>query len=168
MGYPIIFDTQIIKLSNGKLLHLDRSGCNNDSHGRRLSEYTGKIYTYDEFQKYVDSFTENGIKNGILDGFDIILGSENATYYDYGKQLARKAKNAKTYEEFCAERWFSASSLDGVKIHESEAEFLTPKEFESYSRKLTGLNNEDEIINTLESNKHIYFYVDKKYKNIYV
>lgn len=35
MGYSIIFQTKIVKLSDGRILHLDRSGCNNDTEGRR-------------------------------------------------------------------------------------------------------------------------------------
>lgn len=43
MSYSIIFDTKFIKLQDGRLLHLDRSGCNNDTAGRSLSDYTGKM-----------------------------------------------------------------------------------------------------------------------------
>lgn len=44
MGYPIIFKTKIVNLSDGRILHLNRSGCNNDTEGRRNDEWNGKIY----------------------------------------------------------------------------------------------------------------------------
>ena len=52
MGYSIIFQTKIVKLSDGRILHLDRSGCNNDTEGRRPDDWTGKIYTPEAFVTY--------------------------------------------------------------------------------------------------------------------
>ena len=49
MGYPIIFKTKIVNLSDGRILHLNRSGCNNYTEGRRNDEWNGKIYTKEEF-----------------------------------------------------------------------------------------------------------------------
>lgn len=40
MGYSIIFQTKIVKLSDGRILHLDRRGCNNDTEGRRPDDWT--------------------------------------------------------------------------------------------------------------------------------
>lgn len=173
MGYSIIFDTQIVKLSDGRLLHLDRSGCNNDTAGRSLSDYTGKIYTYEEFQKYVTSFTQNSKS----DDWELKLGSKKATYYDYGKQLARKTNNAKNFEDFNNERYFYAERFDGVDLLEPEQKTLTPEEFSncfydllysgkpfSYSRITTRLNTEKDIITALDNNETINFYVGKKYK----
>ena len=45
MSYSIIFETKIIKLSDGRLLHLNLSGCNNDDAGRSRDDWNGKIYT---------------------------------------------------------------------------------------------------------------------------
>ena len=49
MSYSIIFETKIVKLSDGRLLHLDLSGCNNDTSGRSRDDWNGKIYTEDAF-----------------------------------------------------------------------------------------------------------------------
>ena len=56
MGYSIIFQTKIVKLSDGRILHLDRSGCNNDTEGRRPDDWTGKIYTPEAFVTYAENF----------------------------------------------------------------------------------------------------------------
>ena len=37
MGYPMIFGTKIVNLSDGRVIHFDRSGCNNDDEGRIVS-----------------------------------------------------------------------------------------------------------------------------------
>ena len=173
MSHSIIFETKFIKLQDGRLLHLDRSGCNNDTSGRSLSDYTGKIYTYDELQKYVISL----VKDGKSDHWELKLGSKYITYYDYGKHLATMANRAKTYEEFNNERYFIAKRYDGVELYKPEQKTLSPKEFSdcfydlmysgkpfSYSRILTTLNNELEIANTLDNGEAIEFYVGKKYK----
>lgn len=175
MSYSIIFDTKFIKLSDGRILHLDRSGCNNDTEGRHLSDYIGKIYTYKELQEYVISFT----KDGKSEESEIKLGSKWATYWDYGKQLALRANKAKTYDEFIAERDFTADRFDGINLYKPEQKTLTPEEFDecfydylygdkpfSYSRIMTKLNSEAEIINTINDDKGINFYVGKKYKKI--
>ena len=54
MGYSIIFETYIVKLPDGRIIHFDRSGCNNDNVGRKQNEFTGKIYNVDDFIKYTE------------------------------------------------------------------------------------------------------------------
>lgn len=173
MSYSIIFDTKFIELKDGRLLHLSRNGCNNDTAGRKLSEYRGKIYNKEELEKYAQSF----MKDGKSSDFDLKIGSRICCFYDYGEHLLRMSKRAKTYEEICKERNFTASRFDGVNLYKPEEKFLTPQEFDkvfyeylysdkgfSYSRRTTLLNNEEEIVKTLENNQHIDFYVGKKYK----
>lgn len=60
MGYSIIFETKFVKLGDGRLLHLDRSGCNNDTAGRKLSDFTGKIYTKEKLEEYTAGFMKDG------------------------------------------------------------------------------------------------------------
>lgn len=38
MGYSIIFQTKIAKLPDGRIIHFDRSGCNNDT-AAELKQY---------------------------------------------------------------------------------------------------------------------------------
>lgn len=42
MGYSITFKTKIINLSDGRILHLDLSGCNNDTECRHNDDWQGK------------------------------------------------------------------------------------------------------------------------------
>lgn len=44
MSYSMIFETKIVKLSDGRIIHFDRSGCNNDDSGRRKDDFSGTIY----------------------------------------------------------------------------------------------------------------------------
>ena len=56
MGYPIIFETKIVKLPDGRIIYFDRSGCNNDTEGRKKDEFHGKIYTESEFVEMANRF----------------------------------------------------------------------------------------------------------------
>jgi len=173
MSHSIIFDTKFINLSDGRLLHLDRSGCNNDDAGRDLSDYIGKIYTQKELMDYAKSF----MKDKELDGWELKILGRHCTYYEYGEHLLRMAKRAVDYNTFCSERYFSATRYDGVNLIKPEEKIMTPKEFSdcfykllyggqqlSYTRITTPLNNEKEIIQALDKKESVSFYVGKKYK----
>ena len=99
MSYSIIFETKIVKLSDGRLLHLDLSGCNNDTSGRSRDDWNGKIYTEDAFIKYAEGFMEDSKPAKESDGFDLKIGSRYCTWYDYGKHLLRMMKRAITLDE---------------------------------------------------------------------
>lgn len=43
MSYSIIFKTKIVKLSDGRILHLSLRGCNNDTEGRSSDDWRGKV-----------------------------------------------------------------------------------------------------------------------------
>ena len=57
MSYSIVFETKIVKLSDGRIIHFNRQGCNNDDAGRKKDDFTAKIYTEKEFvsnaEKYI-------------------------------------------------------------------------------------------------------------------
>lgn len=171
MSYTIIFETKFVKLSDGRLLHLDLSGCNNDNAGRSRDEFIGTIYTYEELQEKVKSY----INNNDLTGWELKIGSKYCTFNDYAKHLARMANNAKSFEDFNNERYFYGVRYDGVELFEPEQKILTPKEFDkfwydnygkslSYSRLTTRLKTEQDIITALDNNEPVSFYVGKKYK----
>jgi hypothetical protein len=175
MSHTIIFEAKFIKLSDGRLLHLDRSGCNNDDAGRDLSDYSGKIYTENELKERINYYLNI---NNDGDGWDLKIGSKCVTYKEYGEHLLRMAKRAITYDEFIAERSFSAKRYDGVNLLKPEEKFMTPKEFDksfydylysgkpfSYTSIRTTLNSEEEITKALDSGESVSFYVGKTYNN---
>jgi len=173
MGYSIIFETKIVKLNDGRLLHLDRSGCNNDDAGRVQTEFSGDIYTVSEFLNRANSF----INRDKVDGWELKIGSKYATYCDYGKHLIRMYNRSQKYDDFINERYFYGIRYDGVELFEPEHKILSGEEFDkifydmlydgkkfSYMRLTTDLNNEDDIIKALDNKETVEFYVGKKYK----
>lgn len=169
MSYSIVFDTKFIKLSDGRLLHLDRSGCNNDTSGRSLDDYTGTIYTEQQLKERAEHF----MKNGKSDYWELKIGSKPVTFYEYGEHLLRMAKRAKTFKEFNDERYFYGIRFDGVELLSPEIKVLKPKEFDEYwynntgsfryRRLTTRLETENDIVKALENKEPVGFYVGKKY-----
>ena len=172
MGYSIIFETKFVKLADGRLLHLDRSGCNNDTAGRDLSDFSGTIYTENKLKEKVNHYNEMSSS----EGWDLKIGSKHVTYKDYGDHLLRMAKKALPYDEFMSQRICTATRYDGVTLLEPEQKDMTAKEFDkefydylygnkpfSYRRRLTELKGETEIITALENKEPVTFYVGKKF-----
>lgn len=131
MGYSIVFETKIIKLADGRLLHLDLSGCNNDDEGRARNEFRGKIYTEDAFLKYANSFKDGSKPMKESEYFDLKIGSKYSTWYDYGNHLLRMLKRATTWKELCDERYCYGTVFDGVEITEAgKTKLYTPSEWD--------------------------------------
>lgn len=78
MGYPIIFKTKIVNLSDGRILHLDLSGCNNDTEGRNNDDWKGKIYTKEDFINYAE-----GINQAL-----VIIGFKHKRMSELGKLIS--------------------------------------------------------------------------------
>ena len=154
MSYPIIFETKIIKLKDGRLLHCSLQGCNNDTEGRTRGEFQPTIYTLDEFKKRIADFKKDSSPIKKSNGFDLKIGSRLANFYDYGTHLERMLKKAMTLEELKKERCFYVIVLDSIEEKESRIHFNTHE-----------INTEDEIVKAIEENKHLRaFYIGKKYK----
>ena len=102
MGYSMIFETKIVTLSDGRLIHFDRSGCNNDDAGRRQDEFTGKVYTEDEFRKRIESFKNSAkpYKDSTPHEWELKIYGRMGTMHDYGTHLERMWKRAEPYDEF--------------------------------------------------------------------
>ena len=172
MSYSIIFQTKIVKLDDGRVIHFDRSGCNNDDVGRTKGEFTAKIYTLDEFIKRAESFKENSVPYKQADNFDIKIGSRYATYYDYGEHLLRMLKRAESFEDMKAHHAFRASYCKEIELTAPEHKTMTPEEFsEVFYKLLYGdkpfryrcimehPDDKDEIISRIESGAPIEFYI---------
>ena len=171
MSHSIIFETKIVNLKDGRILHLDRSGCNNDDAGRSRDEFTGKIYTKEDFIKYAKHFI-----NDDQNGYELQIGSKWSTYKDYGNHLLRMLKRAKTWDEYSKERTMRATEFKGVHLFKPFEGDISAEEFDkkyydwmysetviAYYRRTEDYYNEDEIISLFDNGKsdRVSFYVSK-------
>lgn len=179
MGYPIIFKTKIINLSDGRIMHLNLSGCNNDTEGRSNDDWHGKIYTKDDFIKYAEGFKLDSKPFKESDNFDLKIGNRYCTLYDYGMHLLRMMKKAISYDKLKhSGQYVSFNRIDGVTVIEYGKEIvMTIKEFEEYARKkmyedgyrykirykinYTLLETENDVIAALDNGKAVKIYISK-------
>lgn len=175
MSYSIIFETKIVKLSDGRLLHLDLRGCNNDTAGRSRDDWNGKIYTQEDFIKYAEGFMKDSKPIKESDGFDLKIRSKYCTWYDYGSHLLRMMKRAVTLEELrYSGKYISFNRIDNVTVYENEKEIeMTMEEFDSYFYKqlynggiryrinYTLLETEEDIVEALDNGKSVRIYISK-------
>lgn len=178
MSYSIIFETKIVKLYDGRIIHFNRSGCNNDNAGRSKDEFSAKIYTVDEFIKKTENYKKNSKPYKEADCMELKIGSKYATYFDYGEHLLRMLKRAKTYTEFINSFYFSIEHLTGIQLHEPEEKFISVVEFDrdfykllrsgrvSYSRLMDypDITDEENLIRLIESKAALQFTIKKQYK----
>ena len=175
MSYSVIFETKIVKLSDGRLLHLDLSGCNNDNSGRSRDDWNGKIYTKEDFIKYAENFMKDSKPSKESDGFDLKIRSKYCTWYDYGSHLLRMMKRAVTLDELKhSGKYVSFNRLDGATVWEDEKEIeMSMEEFDDYYYKklynggikyrinYTLLKTEKEIVEAMDSGKSVRIYISK-------
>ena len=175
MGYSIIFQTKIIKLSDGRLLHLDLSGCNNDDEGRRRDDWNGRIYTKEEFIKKAESFKEDSKPSKETKGFDLKIGSRYCTYYDYGEHLLRMLKRAVTFDELMnSDKYVSFNRIDGAEVEEDGktipmslkelSQYIWDKKYNggyAYRLNYTFLENEKEIVDAFDNGAAVRIYISK-------
>lgn len=178
MGYSIIFETKIVKLSDGRIIHFDRSGCNNDDAGRTKGEFTGKLYNIDDFIKRAEGFKKDSKPIKESNGWDLKINSRRATYFDYGEHLLRMLKRAENYQDFVLNRYVSAKYCVGMEILKPEYKVVNREEFQAFMRSLPvnssltyrrmmeypEVTKEQEIIKALEANEYIEFYIGKTHK----
>lgn len=175
MSYSIIFETKIVKLSDGRLLHLDLSGCNNDTSGRDRGDFVGKIYTKEDFIKYAEGFMKNSKPVKESDGWDLKIGSKYCTMYDYGQHLLRMMKRSETWEELnCIGRYVNVQRIDGAEVWQDEKHMeMSIKEFDDFALKnmfksykymilRTDLETEEDIVKSLDNNETVTFYIGRK------
>lgn len=129
MSYSIIFQTIVLRLPDGRVLHLDRSGCNNDSSGRDKHSFYGKIYTEADFIAYAQGFKADSAPYKESGSFELKIGSRPASMYDYGEHLLRMLKRAPTYADFCKKHTVYVNHLTGIHMVKPEEKDYTPDEF---------------------------------------
>lgn len=166
MGYPIIFKTKIVNLSDGRILHLNRSGCNNDTEGRRNDEWNGKIYTKEEFAEMVDHFMDDSKPMKESENFDLKIGSRYCTFYDYAQHMLRMQKRATSFDELISSKEPTTfKRYDGVVVYiNDEPVKMTMYEFKEYVQthlfqnchyryEWTPLLTEKDVVNALDKNE---------------
>lgn len=174
MSYPIIFETKIVKLSDGRIIHFDRSGCNNDDVGRRKNEFTAEIYSVDAFMEKIEKLKKNSkpIKECDPHDWELKINSRCATSYDYGEHLLRMFKRAISYENLINTFCFRAEYLTGIELIEPEHKTMTVEEFDkvfydllykgsglTYRRMIEypDIKKEKEIVSLIDEEKPLQF-----------
>lgn len=174
MSYPIIFETKIIKLSDGRIIHFDRSGCNNDTAGRKKDEFRADIYTMDEFMNKIEKLKKNSkpIKESDPHDWELKIGSRYATLYDYGEHLLRMFKRAFSYKELINSKRFVVKHITGIELIEPEYKIMSLEEFDkiyfdllyggkglTYRRMIDYPNvlNESKIVDLIDKKQHLEF-----------
>lgn len=130
MSYSIIFETRIIKMTDGAILHLDRSGCNNDSEGRKKGVFVPKLYSHEDFVKRARKFMADSApyKKEVGD-WELKIGSRYATYYDYGMHMLRMLKRAVLYADFLSTWDVTIEHYTGIEIIKPEHKVMSFDEF---------------------------------------
>lgn len=177
MSYSIIFETKIVKLSDGRIIHFSRSGCNNDNEGRRKDGFSAKIYTEDAFVEMAEKYKKNSTPYKESGFMELKIGCSIATMYDYGEHLLRMLKRAKPYADFITENRFLAKHLTGVQLLSPEERMMTAAEFEkefyTLLRAEGGLSyhylfdypdtkDETSLSRLIESGSTLSFYIKRK------
>jgi len=181
MGYPIIFETKIVNLPDGRLLHLSLSGCNNDNEGRDRHEFHGKIYSKEEWNAYIKSFLNDN--EDTYEGFDLKIGNRYCRWKDYAKHLSTMQKRAMTWEELKELHSCYALTYDGIIVYlkdGSEKFYAAGSEateafnlmqnkailYTSYRRVRRDLHDINSIVKELEEQTHMEFFVSRRKKEL--
>ncbi len=180
MSYSIIYETKIVKLSDGRVIHFDLSGCNNDTSGRNRGDFSASLYTVEDFIQMAEEYKNRSRPYRINDGDDwqMKIGKRCCNLCDYGEHLLRMLKRAKSYQDFISSRDISIEILTGFDITKPIEKIVTPEEFDdlfykyAYNGGITyrellesvDVRNEQNIIEALGNKKPLRIYIDRPYK----
>lgn len=130
MSYSIIFETKIIKMSDGSILHLDRSGCNNDSEGREKGVFIPRLYNPDDFVKKARDYMADSVPyKKDTRYWEMKIGGRYATYYDYGMHLLRMLKRAVPYADLLTAWNVTVRHYIGIELIKPEHKAMSFEEF---------------------------------------
>lgn len=129
MSYSIIFQTKIVDLGDGRIIHFDRSGCNNDDAGREKNIFYAFIYNKEQFIDKAKNYMTDSKPYKDGGDFELKIGSRYASFYDYGMHLLRMLKRADNIEQFKNNNYFRAAELVGVTVTEPINKVFSPEEF---------------------------------------
>lgn len=175
MSYSIVFETRIVRLDDGSIIHFDLSGCNNDNSGRNRGDFTGKLYTAEEWEQEIRRWES---AEGAADSLKI--GGRWRSWADYGKHLRLMTKRADTFDKFIKERYFVGYAFDGITyIPESGKSIDYPWGPEcdricldvlygsipgGYTRKSHEIRTQDEVRNALAKKQPVEFYIGRAWR----
>lgn len=177
MGYSIVFENKYIKLSDGRYIHFERGGCNNDDAGRTKWDFSAEICTFENIVKEANYYKENSEPYKEYKCMNLKIGSRCTTMYDYGEHLLRMLKRAIPYEQFINDFYFKVNHLIGFYVSTPEKQdetFYTIKEFHKivsrhrdgvrYRRVIEHLdvNNENKLVELIENHEPMTFYIEKR------
>lgn len=176
MSYSIIFETKVVHLPDGRLMHLSREGCNNDDEGRKRSDFRAKMYTRSEWHNFVDRFLNDPAT--IEEAF-VKIGSRYCTMKQYGEHLERMEKRDLDWNKLCKNRVAYAVVLDGIRFFDrgnytdyspEDAEKLIWRKLKeegscSYCRLTHTVNDIKEIVKELDSGSKMTFTVGKEFRH---
>lgn len=129
MSYDIIFQTKIVDLGDGRIIHFSRQGCNNDDEGREKNIYRGFIHDREFFVEDAEEYIRDGVPYSEGGAFELKIGSRPASMYDYGKHLLRMLKRAENVEQFNQNNTFFATETTGIQVLSPVWKEFTPEEF---------------------------------------
>lgn len=131
MSYSIIFQTKIVDLGDGRIIHFNRSGCNNDNEGREKNVFHALVYSKEQFIDNAKKYMEGSKPYKDGGDFELKIGSRYASCYDYGMHLLRMLKRAENIEQFKNNNHFRAAELVNIEVTEPITMVFSPKEFSS-------------------------------------
>lgn len=176
MVYDIVHETVILKLSDGRYLHLDSRSPSDSSGEKSHSEFSAAIYTKDELLKKAEEY-QRGTGPYVETGqFDIMIRNRKASWYDYGSHLIRLMKRSKPYSFFVNHRIVHVYTQKSTQFIKPEEIIVPSSEFRNYIslylytgekiayRHITeeiDRNNEQEVIAAIEQGHNTHFIIGK-------
>lgn len=129
MGYSIIFQTKMLDLGDGRIIHFSRSGCNNDNEGREKDIFQAELTNIAELTKQAKKYMEISKPYKESGVFELKIGGRPCSFYDYGKHLLRALKNAETIEDFEKNNSITVKVFDGIEILDPYYEKILYKDY---------------------------------------
>ena len=186
MSYTIIRQTKIVKLNDGRLIHFDRSGCNNDTAGREKNIFQATLYeSEDEFYRKATEYIMDGVPyRDDPDGWTMKIASRPATLYDYGEHLLRMLKRAESEDSFVRDWRFYGNLFRGIEVLEPvkkiyygedaekalddltyrEGEFKGVTEPIKFRYLIDTVTDMSECVKIIEKNLPIEFFICRRYQ----
>lgn len=136
MSYSIVFETKIAILSDGRLIHFSRTGCNNDSEGRLASDFRAEILTVKEMLGRINGYKSMRLPFKVCGIFEMKLLGKPATMYDYAMHLERMLKRALSYQDFFQTYRLYIDLITGIEVTSPVHLELSLEEYSERFREL--------------------------------